>query len=144
FVGALYDDESPNSDAIWWFVHEVMSRLDGLLGADYKLRIVGRNNSPAVQALAGRRVELLGIIENLQPVYNSARLFIAPIRFGAGLPMKVHSAAAAGVPVVSTELIAEQLDWFHDVELITANEPETFASACHQLYTNPILWHRVR
>ena len=143
FVGALDDDESPNSDAIRWFVHEVISKLDVLLGTDYKLRIVGRNSS-SVQALSGRRVEVLGVVDNLQPVYNSARLCIAPIRFAAGLPMKVHSAAAAGVPVVSTQLVAEQLDWHHDVEIMTADEPETFAAACHQLYTNPILWHRLR
>ena len=143
FVGALDDDESPNSESIRWFVHEVMPKLDVLLGANYRLKIVGRN-SPSIQALAGRRVDILGIVDDLQPVYNSARLCIAPTRFAAGLPMKVHSAAAAGVPVIATKLVAEQLGWRHNVELITADEPEAFAAACHKLYTNLILWHSLR
>jgi glycosyltransferase involved in cell wall biosynthesis len=144
FVGALDEDDSPNSDSVLWFVHEVMSKLDLLLGSSYKVRIVGRNNSPKIQALASSRVEVLGVIDHLEPLYNSARLCIAPTRFAAGLPMKVHSAAAAGVPVVSTRLIAELLDWRHNVELITADEPETFAVGCYQLFTDSILWHRIR
>src|SRR5262249_24606454 len=127
-----------------WFVREIMPKLDVLFGSDYKVRIAGRSNSAQVQAIASRRVEILGIVDNLLPLYNSARLCIAPTRFAAGLPMKVHSAAAAGVPVVTTQLIAEQLNWRHNVELMIANEPETFAGACYYLCTDATLWQRIR
>ena len=144
FVGALDDDNAPNADSLVWFVHNVMPRLDQLLGADYRLKIVGSNRSSSVQALAGPRVELLGRVEDIGVHYNSARLLIAPTRFAAGVPIKVYEAAGAGLPVVATTLVAEQLGWRNGVELLTANSPADFATACHRLYRDPALWQRLR
>jgi glycosyltransferase involved in cell wall biosynthesis len=66
-------------------------------------------------------------------------LFIAPTRFAAGLPHKIHEAAARGLPVVATALLADQLGW-SERELAIAADAETFASRCCELYTNPDQW----
>ena len=36
----------------------------------------------------------------------SCKVFIAPTRFAAGIPHKVHEATANGIPCVTTELLA--------------------------------------
>jgi lipopolysaccharide biosynthesis protein/GT2 family glycosyltransferase len=144
FVGLLDRDGSPNVDSIEWFVHEVMPELDRLIGAHYKLKLAGRNAGKRIQSLAGLRIELLGRVDDLMPCYDATRLFIAPTRYAAGLPQKVHEAAAFGVPCVTTRLIAQQLGWKDGIELRAADMPKDFAAACARLYTDGELWARLR
>jgi lipopolysaccharide biosynthesis protein/GT2 family glycosyltransferase len=144
FVGLLDHDGSPNVDSIMWFAREVMPELDRLIGTHYKLKLAGRNAGKRIQALAGSRIELLGRVDDLTPCYDGARLFIAPTRYAAGLPQKVHEAAAFGLPCVTTSLLAWQLGWESGVELLAADAPKDFAAACARLYTDQQLWGRLR
>lgn len=142
FVGAADVDVSPNADSLVFFVRKVMPRLDALMGTDWTLKVAGRSAAPAVQALASERVQLLGMVPDLAPLYGKSRLFIAPTRFAAGSPMKVHEAAAHGLPVVATSLLAGQLGWRD--ELLVADDAEAFASACARLYRDRELWTQIR
>ncbi|HON58929.1 MAG TPA: rhamnan synthesis F family protein [Smithella sp.] len=144
FVGALDDDSSPNADSLIWFVQNIMPRLDQLMGRDYILNVVGRNGASNVRGLAGPRVRLLGRIENIRPFYESSRVFIAPTRFAAGIPTKIHEAAAMGLPVVATGLLCRQLGWNDGVELAVADTPEDFAAACARLYQDEKQWQQLR
>jgi glycosyltransferase involved in cell wall biosynthesis len=144
FVGALDAEGSPNADSLVFFVHEVMPRLDALIGDDYVLRVVGRTGAAAVRALAGPRVQLLDRIDELGPLYDRSRLFVAPTRFAAGIPMKIHSAAAAGLPAAVTPLLAQQLGWHDGLELAVGDDAQAFAEACRRLYQDPELWARTR
>ena len=144
FVGALDQPGSPNVDSLVWFVREVAPRLDVRLGEGWSLAVAGRNDAPEVQALAGPRVRLLGRVEDLRPLYGSARALIAPTRFAAGLPMKVHEAAGAGLPAVVTGLVAEQTGWPAGEALLRADGAEAFAEACAAVLTDAGLWGRLR
>jgi GT2 family glycosyltransferase len=144
FVGALDEDESPNTDSLVFFVREVMPRLDALIGRDYRLRIAGRCGSARVRALSGERVQLLGRVDDLRLLYDQSRVFVAPTRYAAGIPMKVHEAAAAGLPAAATPLLARQLGWTDGVELAVGESADEFAGACQRLYMEPDLWGRVR
>lgn len=144
FVGALDEDDSPNVDSLEFFVREVMPRLDGLIGADYVLRVVGRNGAGRVQALAGPRVLLLGRVDDLTSLYAQSRVFIAPTRYAAGIPMKVQEAAARGLPAAVTPLLARQLGWADGEAVAVGESAEAFALACQRLYQDPALWETVR
>lgn len=144
FVGAMDEDDSPNADSLDYFVREVMPRLDTLIGGDWVLRVVGRNGAARVRALAGPRVQLLGRIDDLQPLYAQSRVFIAPTRYAAGIPMKVQEAAARGLPSAVTSLLSRQLGW-RDGEAVTVGDsPDDFARACQRLYEDAALWEAVR
>ena len=56
-----------------------------------------------------RGVTCLGPVPDLTDEYARARVFIAPTRFAAGIPFKVHEALSYGLPVVGSRLISEQL-----------------------------------
>jgi glycosyltransferase involved in cell wall biosynthesis len=43
---------------------------------------------------------------DLRPFYDAARVFIVPTRYAAGIPFKAHEAAAFGVPLVVSGVIA--------------------------------------
>jgi glycosyltransferase involved in cell wall biosynthesis len=49
--------------------------------------------------------------KDLRPLYERARAFVVPTRYAAGLPFKAHEAAAAGVPLVVSSLIAAEGLW---------------------------------
>jgi GT2 family glycosyltransferase len=144
FVGRLDDDPSPNVDGLLWFVSAIMPLLDGLIGSDWRLVVAGRSGAERVGALAGPRVVLLGRVADLTPVYAACRVFIAPTRYAAGIPHKVHEAAAHGVPVVATSLLAGQLSWRDGEELLAADGPDAFAQACARLYRDAAAWRRLR
>jgi O-antigen biosynthesis protein len=78
--------------------------------------------------------------------YERARIFVAPTRFVAGIPVEAYEAAARGVPIVATVLAATQLGWVNGEELVTApsDNPESFADQCVRLYIDEGLWSHVR
>lgn len=144
FVGALDDERSPNVDSLEWFVGEVLPCLQAQLGGPVDLNVVGRNKAPSVQRLRSGTVRLVGRVERLEAWYDRARVFIAPTRFAGGIPHKVHEAAAFGLPVVATSLLARQLGWQDGVEILVADSPEDFAHQVARLHTDPALWTAIR
>ncbi|MBI3514253.1 MAG: glycosyltransferase family 4 protein [Proteobacteria bacterium] len=88
FVGAL-DPGTPNEDGLAWFVDNAMP----LLPPDIVLSIVGECRSNRVAALAARNVRLLGRVDDLTPLYDAARVFVAPARYAGGVAAKLIEAA---------------------------------------------------
>ena len=89
-------------------------------------------------------MSVLGGVADLRPLYDEARVFVAPTRFASGIPLKVIHAAAHGLPVVATSLLAKQLAWQDGRELLQADSADDFAVACATLHEDPVLWDRVR
>jgi GT2 family glycosyltransferase/glycosyltransferase involved in cell wall biosynthesis len=144
FLGAVHDENSPNADGVRWFANEVLPLLREELGQDLRLRVVGLNQAASIAALDGVSVDLTGPAKDLTPWFEVARIVVVPTRFGAGVPHKVHQAAALGVPVVGTDLIVEQLGWKADREILAASSPDQFAKACVRLFMDKALWTRIR
>ncbi len=144
FVGRVAEEDSPNVDSVRWFVREVMPRLDQRIGDGYVLDIVGSHSEGLVSALGGDRITFHGRIEDIRGFYDRARVFVAPTRFSAGIPIKVQEAAAHGLPVVASELVAGQLGWGPGGELLSAATAEAFAEACARLYLDASLWDQTR
>jgi GT2 family glycosyltransferase/2-polyprenyl-3-methyl-5-hydroxy-6-metoxy-1,4-benzoquinol methylase len=143
FVGAIYGDLTSNADAVRWFVEEIFPRISESLGPEVTLAVVGHNESEEIHELASERVRILGRVDEITDFYDRCRVFIAPTRFAAGLPHKIHEAAANGIPAVATSLLAEQLGW-NDLELGVADDAEGFALKCVELYQDQDIWHSMR
>jgi glycosyltransferase involved in cell wall biosynthesis len=143
FVGAIHQTDSPNGDSILWFVNEIMPLIQESRPGTI-LDVVGVVNSEEVRRLASDCVRIHGPADDLRALYESARVFVAPTRFSAGVPLKVTEASAHGVPVVATALLAGQLEWEAGRELLVADTAEQFARHCLRLLTDPGEWERVR
>ena len=144
FVGRLNEDGSPNVDGLCWFVRDILPLVQKALDHEVHLTVAGANSAPSLSGLNGTSVTMLGQVKDLLPIYNAARVFIAPTRFAAGIPLKVHEAAAHGIPVVATPLLAEQLGWRDGEELLVAGDAPEFAAQCARLYRDETLWTRLR
>ena len=92
------------------------------------------------------RVTLRGAVANTRSIYDAHRVFVAPTRYSAGMPYKVHEAASYGVPVVASELLRRQLGWENGRELLSADvtDPEEFARNIVALYRSEELWSGIR
>jgi len=144
FVGAIHSLNSPNADSVIWFSEEIFPLIQQRLGKDVKLLIAGMSCSEFQALFSNGPIDQLGKVDDLRPLYNRARLFIAPTRFSAGIPLKICEAAARGLPTVATSLAGLQLGWDHERELLLADDPQSFAVACVRLYSDRALWKRLR
>lgn len=144
FVGAIHEESSPNADSVIWFLEEIFPRIRESLGPEARFTIAGVNRSERVRSLAQEGVRLAGRLPDLTPEYAGARVLVAPTRFAAGIPHKVHEAAARGIPVVATSLLAQQLGWTSGIDLLIADDAASFAGACVRLYSDHELWNRLR
>ncbi len=70
-----------------------------------------------------------GYVERVEDVYNRHRVFLAPLRSGAGLKGKVVGALAAGAPTVMTSLAAEGVGVGRGVEAIVVDTPDDWVEA---------------
>jgi len=137
FVGAIQSDDSPNGDSLIWFINNVWPLITTKI-KNAQLNIVGLCESPAVSALASANVIIHGRRNTILHFYEYARVFIAPTRFSAGIPCKVHEAGAYGLPVISTPIIASQLGW--EGIILTGGSPQEFAHHCITLHESRDLW----
>ncbi|MDB0051363.1 glycosyltransferase [Gammaproteobacteria bacterium] len=143
FVGALRDEGSPNVDSLLWFLINVFPILEQAIPG-IKLNVVGDNSAPSLATIGKDNINFTGRVHSIEEIYNISRVFIAPTRFAAGIPHKIHEAAAKGLPSVTTPLLAQQLGWKDSKELLVGDTPEAYAAQCIKLYQDEKLWQDVR
>ncbi|TLD70206.1 glycosyltransferase [Phragmitibacter flavus] len=142
FVGPILSDDTPNADAIYWF-------LDNVIPLIWKtqlipLRMAGRAVTRRLYEYLGENIVHLGIVDDIEPEFARARVFVCPTRFAAGMPLKMVQAMANGVPIVCTTLVATQLTLTHEVHVLVADSPKDFARAILRLHEDEELWRRLR
>lgn len=92
------------------------------------LQIVGADPDPQVQRLGeDPAVTITGFVPNLNEYLNRSAVFVAPLRFAAGVQNKVLEAMAAERPVVTTSMVNGGLGAHPDHEIFVADNAETMA-----------------
>jgi len=146
-LGSLYGTHTPNFDGLRWFIAQVWPLVLAEL-PEVRLLVAGyvAEDLDVARLLSAPGVEHLGPVAEPAALYEAARLFLAPTRFAAGIPYKVHEAAAHGLPVVCTTLLAGQLGWSDGVEVLARafSDPVGFAAAVVAGYRDPDLWGALR
>jgi GT2 family glycosyltransferase len=106
----------PNVDAAIWLAHEVFP-LVKQRRPDATLSLVGSNPTAVVRALASDDIEVAGWVssEELKARYSRARVAAVPLRFGAGVKLKVVEAMVEAVPLVTTPVGAQGLPALDEV-----------------------------
>ncbi len=143
FVGAVHSDSAPNALGLIDFIENTLPLIRLKLGDEIKLYCAGKYHSEALLQYASDTEVFLGFVEDLRVYYDQCRLFIAPAKFAAGIPLKIIEAASKGIPVVGTELAKNQLGWSLD-EMLSADTADAFAEACVRVYSDESLWRQLR
>jgi glycosyltransferase involved in cell wall biosynthesis len=140
FIGNLA--HRPNDDAVLFFLREVYPRLGQTL-PNVGLDIIGDNSSADIAAYNSEEVRIRGYVPDVEPYLRDRRVFIAPLRFGAGIKGKVGEAMAHGIPVVTTSIGAEGFGLTHEFDVMIADDPVAFAAAIVRLYSQRELWETI-
>jgi glycosyltransferase involved in cell wall biosynthesis len=130
-------DWLPNDDAIRYFTREIMPLIKNKV-PDVTLTVVGRNPAPALVDLSKEDKSLIitGRVDDVRPYMENAAAYIVPLRIGGGTRLKIFEAMAMEKAVVSTTVGAEGLPLTNGVELLLADDPQTFADAVVRVLTD--------
>lgn len=137
FTGVM--DYAPNEDAALFLLNEILPLIRKQL-PQTGVYVVGRSPSPRLIAAATERqdVTVTGYVEDVRPYLESAKVFVAPLRYGSGIQNKVLEAMAMELPVVATPIVAEGLR-VQDAEappIRVASRKEEFSSHVIDLLEN--------
>src|SRR5213079_1983130 len=140
FIGGF--QHKPNIDAVLFFARDILPIVQARL-PDAKFYIIGDKAPPAVVALASENIIVTGLQPNVRPFFDSVKLSVAPLRYGAGVKGKINQSMAFGVPVVATSLAIEGMGLVDGEDIVVADEPKEFGRALIELYQSEELWTRL-
>jgi len=132
----------PNVDAALWLVHEIMPIVWQSM-PDVSLHLLGSNPPEEVLQLAGKRVIIPGYIRDVSSYFLDSKVFIAPLRYGAGMKGKIGQALEYYLPIVSTSIGAEGMGLKNEKSALIADETDDFAAKIVRLYNDQDLWERI-
>lgn len=142
FVGGFPFSASPNEDAVIYFIEHIWPLI--LSDLDCRIHIVGSNPPERLVRLASKRILVAGYVKDLREYYECCRVFIAPHRYAAGLPWKVHEAMSHGLPCVVSSLIGYQLGITNGKEALIGHTEADFATKAVLAYCNSEIWQTLR
>ena len=136
FIGSYW--HLPNVDAVQWFSSLILP----LVRQDEPARFIALGSYPPtkLQALASDAIEIPGYLNDVSGYFDRARVFVAPLRYGAGMKGKIGMAMAMGLPVVTTSIGAEGMGLVDGVHALVADDERGFADAVVRLYRDDSLW----
>ena len=129
----------PNLDAVEFFITAVMpglrKRLPGV-----RFRIYGAEVPELLRKRATTDIVLDGYVADVAEVYDTCRVFVAPLRSGAGIKGKVIGALAAGLPTVLSPVAAEGTGVAHEREAVVAETVQEWVEGICALYSDEKRW----
>jgi|GEM_PF-253697 len=141
FIGSY--NHPPNIDAVEWLVKEIMPIVWQQI-PELTITLLGSNVTPQIVALeSDSRVKVTGYIEDVTPYFLGHRVFIAPLRYGAGMKGKIGQSLEYGLPIVSTDIGIEGMNLVSEEDVLQANLRDQFAAQIIRLYQDENLWNKL-
>ena len=127
-----------NTEAADYLITQILPILDKK-GTQYRLTIAGQKVPMRFQSLGNSNVRCIDLEgsnnEAVRDIYTKAHLFVAPIFGPGGTRLKILTAMATRLPVITTTTGAEGLNLVHGESVMLAENPEDFAEGIHTLST---------
>ena len=135
FVGLM--SWKPNAEAFWWLVKDIMPLVTNII-PEANLHVIGSNPTIQMRQVEDRNpnIHVYGFVPNIEPFFKKASVFVAPIKSGSGVRIKILTALSYGVPVTSTKIGSEGLN-IRKASLITKSDPSHIAKGIVKLLTKP-------
>ena len=136
FIGGFLHD--PNIDAVRYLAGEILPLIADEI--DARLWVIGPHPPDEIRTLASASVVVAGHVPDVASHLRRARVFVSPVRFGAGMKGKNAHAMAHGLPLVTTTVGAEGMDLVDGDDALIRDGAESFAAGVVELYRDPVLW----
>lgn len=133
----------PNWDGLQWLARAIWPQVRRR-APEIQCHIYGAYPPPKAQALHSDKAGFLvrGWAPDAAAVTASARLALAPLRFGAGQKGKLLEAMALSTPSVTTSVGAEAMASAATWPGAVADQPEAFAESIVGLYRDSSAWQK--
>lgn len=132
----------PNREGAEWLLREVWPLVHDEVPSA-RLLMVGEESELLTASVRTPNVELLGRVEDIEPIVRSASVVTAPIPYGSGTRIKILEAFAHRRPVVSTTAGAEGIDAVDGASIVIADDPRSFAAVIVGLLRDPEAAERI-
>jgi O-antigen biosynthesis protein len=143
FIGGF--DHMPNIDAMEYFIKDIFPLVKNKL--DVKIYIIGNipSNHPAEEILKYQSSDIIitGYVKDITKYFENSRIFIAPLRYGAGVKGKINQSMSFGLPVITTRIGVEGINLIEEYDILTADNPVKFANQIIRLYNDEELWNKL-
>ena len=132
FVGAM--THRANVDAILHFDKAIWPSIrQRVEGAEFW--IVGARPPSEVMAINGREgIRVFADVPDVRPYIWDASVYVAPLRIGSGVKVKIMEALASGKAIVATDVAAEGMGLCNGIDLHVAGSDDEFADIVVQLF----------
>ncbi len=142
FIGGY--DWMPNADAAMWLCETIFPRVAKHI-PDAELQLIGHRPNADLRRVAATvpSINLVGHVEVLEPYLARTAVFVAPLRAGSGIRIKILEAMAYALPVVSTRIGCEGIGAESPREILIADSEVAFADAVVTLLRDPSARRRI-
>jgi polysaccharide biosynthesis protein PslH len=143
FVGDMA--YAPNHEGVIEFIQEVLPLVKKEY-ASVHLTVVGKSPAADLLALVENRadVTVTGFVEEVAPYVDKAKVFVVPLRFGAGTRLKVPQAFASGLPTIATTIGAEGIEYTDGQDIVISDDNASTAKSICALLGDRELYTKLR
>lgn len=136
FIGTL--SWHANEEGLEWYATKIVN----LIANNISHQIVGGGaNARLVSILSEHpKIVIHGYVDDLEPLYQSAKCLAAPLLSGSGIKIKIINALARGLPVVTTSVGIEGFPTGYQEAIMLADTPSAFAKEVEKLMNDNFLW----
>jgi glycosyltransferase involved in cell wall biosynthesis len=143
FIGNFLHEPNWNAvlylkESIWPKIKEKLPEAELHIYGAYSSQKVFNLHNPSQGFLIKSRAEAVS------EVMKSAKVCLAPLRFGAGIKGKLLDAMLAGTPNVTSTIGAESMHGIMDWSGFIADEIDDFVRVAIELYTNESSWKKAQ
>ena len=131
FVGGF--GHGPNLDAVLWFLDKIYPEVYRRTKAPFY--IVGSKAPEEITQIKTEGAIVKGFVteKELQQLYDTCRMVVVPLRYGAGVKGKVVEALYYGIPIVTTSVGAEGIVGIEETVAV-ADKEEALIQTISELY----------
>ena len=83
-------------------------------------------------------------MQDVSDFFLNSRIFVAPLRYGAGMKGKIGQSLEYGLPIVSTTIGTEGMNLIDGINVSCADDTLGFANKMIELYENEQLWSKIQ
>ncbi|NMC11953.1 MAG: glycosyltransferase [Chloroflexi bacterium] len=135
-IGTMY--WQPNIDAVLWFINQVFPLIKAEKPA-VQFDVLGTRPPQELLSLNenGSGINVTGYVADPTTYLKKTGVMVVPLLAGGGMRVKILTALAQGLPIVTTSLGCEGIAVEPGVHLLIADNPHNFAQAVLHLLNHP-------
>lgn len=133
-----------NRDGLYWFLEKIWPSLK-INTPELIFNIIGKLQDQTLftRWLSDPNIKWHGFVDDLCPFYNSARVFVSPLRFGSGIKVKVINSLYRGLPVVTTSVGTEGLTVINEQHVCICDTEKKYVKMVEKLLSDKDYWYKV-